>query len=147
MHKKMYEKAEEIIKTMKTESDRKQWKKQIERLQMLGVIPSSLMCREEKNNEISLAGLFFKSGAELEQGLRKYWINSDIQQKRCEEEEDDIQQNVKIGTEFTFHHSKFLFTMKDLEKDSSDGDYEKNNLEKGIVEGNSIIERCTKELL
>lgn len=55
MHKKMYEKAEEIIKTMKTESDRKQWKKQIERLQMLGVIPSSLMCREEKNNEISLA--------------------------------------------------------------------------------------------
>ena len=147
MHKKMYEKAEEIIKTMKTESDRKQWKKQIERLQMLGVIPSSLMCREEKNNEISLAGLFFKSGAELEQGLRKYWINRDIQQKRCEEEEDDIQQNVKIGTEFTFHHSKFLFTMKDLEKDSSDGDYEKNNLEKGIVEGNSIIERWTKDLL
>ena len=35
MHKKMYEKAEEIIKTMKTESDRKQWKKQIERLQIV----------------------------------------------------------------------------------------------------------------
>ena len=146
MHIRMYEKAEEIIKTIKTESDRNQWKKQIESLQALGVIPSSLTCREEKKNEISLAGLFFKSGEELEQGLRKYWINKNIQQKQCEDEEAYIKQNVRIGTEFTFHHPTFLFTMKDLEKSSSDGDYQKNNREKGIDDGNRIIAQWTADL-
>lgn len=58
MHIRMYEKAEEIIKTIKTESDRNQWKKQIESLQALGVIPSSLTCREEKERNQSGGTVF-----------------------------------------------------------------------------------------
>lgn len=138
MHNKMYERADEVAKIIAKETDRKNWIKQVENLQVLGIIPSSLMCREEKNNSVSLAGLFYKDGKDLEAGLRKYWINDKVKQEYCEKEELLIKENVLIGTEFTFHHKDFCFDLNDLEK---------NNPRKGIDVGNRIIAGWTGNLL
>lgn len=138
MHNKMYERADEVAKIIAKETDRKNWIKQVENLQVLGIIPSSLMCREEKNNSVSLAGLFYKDGKDLEAGLRKYWINDKVKQEYCGKEELLIKENVLIGTEFTFHHKDFYFDLNDLEK---------NNPRKGIDVGNRIIAGWTGNLL
>ncbi|MDE6063467.1 MAG: hypothetical protein K2G20_02630, partial [Lachnospiraceae bacterium] len=130
MHNRMYERAEEIAKVIEGETDRNNWIKQVENLQILGIIPSSLMCREEKNNCVSLAGLTYKDGKELVAGLRKYWINDKVKQEYCGKEALLIKEKVLIGTEFTFHHKDFRFDLNDLEK---------NNPGKGIDIGNRII--------
>ncbi|MDE5803120.1 MAG: hypothetical protein K2I22_09430 [Lachnospiraceae bacterium] len=138
MHNRMYERAEEIVKVIEGETDRKNWIKQVENLQMLGVVPSSLMCREEKNNSVSLAGLIYKDGKELAAGLRKYWINDKAKQEYCGKEALLIKEKVLIGTEFTFHHKDFHFDLNDLEK---------NNPRKGIDVGNRIIADWTGKLI
>lgn len=138
MHNKMYERADEVAKIIAKETDRKNWIKQVENLQVLGIIPSSLMCREEKNNSVSLAGLFYKDGKDLEAGLRKYWVNDKVKQEYCGKEELLIKENVLIGTEFTFHHKDFYFDLNDLEK---------NNPRKGIDVGNRIIAGWTGNLV
>ena len=138
MHNRMYERAEEIAKVIEGETDRNNWIKQVENLQILGIIPSSLMCREEKNNCVSLAGLTYKDGKELVAGLRKYWINDKVKQEYCGKEALLIKEKVLIGTEFTFHHKDFRFDLNDLEK---------NNPGKGIDIGNRIIADWTGNLI
>ena len=138
MHSRMYERAEEIAKIIEGETDRKNWIKQVENLQMLGVVPSGLMCREEKNNSVGLAGLTYKDGKELAAGLRKYWLNDKAKQEYCGKEALWIKEKMLIGTEFTFHHKDFHFDLSDLEK---------NNPGKGIDVGNRIIADWTGKLI
>lgn len=138
MHNRMYERAEEIAKVIEGETDRNNWIKQVENLQTLGVIPSSLMCREEKNNSVSLVGLTYKDGKELAAGLRKYWINDKVKQEYCVKEALLMKEKVLIGTEFTFHHKDFHFDLNDLDK---------NNPKKGIDVGNRIIADWTGNLI
>lgn len=138
MHEKVYEKAEKIVTAIKNEKDWDKIEKHVKQLQELEVLSSSLAFRKEKGGKYSLAGLYFADGKELAEGLEKYWINQTVKDKCCEQESEYIRENVKIGTEFTFHHDAFQFTLEDLEK---------NTPGKGIDVGKAIIERWTKDLL
>lgn len=138
MHEKMYQKAEEIAAMIKNETDWNKIEKHVKQLQELGILPSSLAFRKEKGKKYSLAGLCFTDGKELAECLEKYWLNQTAKDKCCEQESEYIKDNVKIGTEFTFHHDAFQFTLEDLEK---------NRTGKGIDTGKAIIEQWTEHLI
>lgn len=138
MHQKIYEKAEKIVAAIKNEKDWDKIEKHVKQLQELEVLSSSLIFRKEKGEKYSLAGLYFADGKELAEGLEKYWINPTVKDKCHEQELGYIKENVKVGTEFTFHHDAFQFTLEDLEK---------NRAGKGIDVGKAIIEQWTEQLI
>lgn len=138
MHEKMYEKAEEIVAVIKNETDWNKIEKYLKQLQELAVLLPSLELRKEKSGKYSLVGLDFTYGKKLAEVLETYWVNQVMKDKCCKQELDYIRENVKIGTEFTFHHDAFQFTLEDLEK---------NRTGKGIDAGKAIIERWTEDLI
>lgn len=127
MHERMYKEAEKIADLIEKETRQEKIDAYIQRLRELEVVPAAFRVRWENGNI---------DGKKIKQGLIQKWKSE--KDEHCRDEENDIKQNVRIGTEFTFHHPEFLFTMEDLEK---------NNSGKGIEKGNRIIAEWTADLL
>lgn len=138
MHEKMYEKAEEIIEAIKGEIDWRKIEKNLKKLQELGVLPPTMTFGKDEDGKYSLSDNSFANEAELAEGLKTHWINQTAKEYRCEKKLQYIKENVNIGTEFTFHHEAFQFTLDDLEK---------NKAGRGIDIGKAIIERWTGDLI
>lgn len=148
MHKKVYEEAKKIVDVIRTigslnpqnnstKENRRRTNNCLQKLQLLQIISPTLMLREEKSG-ISLAGLTACTGAELAKKLEEHWVNPEMEEKSCDSSETYLKTKVNIGTEFTFHHADFQYTLKDLEN---------NARNRGIERGKEVLALWTQNIL